>query len=1285
MDINDIKRLPDLYIQKKKLENQIDNLEKISASLESEAGKAEERAKQELKKFESVISAFHQASFDWWTRFFNQNSPDRISDKIKDLKADIAREQQRVDEGKRVDNREFIKDVQILENEIESNKSLQDRFSIKAGYIARKAMLYDVCLYVDNTDWTLKKFNNAHDWGLHLCPNGISSSLFKIWFMISNPFGYFDLKKAVEDFPSLYGSYLTALNKIQSIIKKRNVKNLSELKSLLAHARSEISAGEYNIGLCQKKMDNLRPMESLVSGGQQAFLNLKFDEQRMLHDYKEEYRKEMSNKLSKLPNYQEMKTLCDDVVLNVFDYKNVDIFANGKRLSYQRAVEEAPREFLRKREDIEKQLAATEKELKQTRDGIMQLQDNYKGILNEMTKEDPASTFFGYNPRSTFFIGKTDKSWLNEVDEQGHNIAIQQIEKMAGSRERLKRLPVYKYLKLGEKYAPVLSDIEWQTGTENAVNLICQPLLEDVNEKNPDSATLWAARNLVTTILLSMPIGKVHFTFIDYGTAGIYSEILSRLNRKENLYSVVHNRSQLEKIMDIYRERTKKKTDNPITEVIVWTDCISDDSNSIKDQIKPILQNGANYGYYTIAVPLHNNVVNDRAKQESQKMLTDYKFKDIFVPGEDFNSERSNFIRSAEEYIGKYSEKTIVESIYQEDLPQKPINVEDEGLRIPIGKDNTGGEVFYRFDINSDYPHTFILGGSGSGKSNLLHNILLNGMLKYKSNSLELYLMDLKKGGTDFHPYKDNDKGLPPHISHLLLDDADHQAIYEIMYNLKKKMGERGRMIAAGNYGDINGYNKDHQDNPMPYIMLVVDECHKLFDSDPAERKMQDDINAILRDIGSEGRSQGITFIFATQTFAGMAIPDELKKLIGNKYLMTVKNNEDAEKLFEGGSFKNSDLSKHYAYSKAQNTYVHIYKSEIIKDDRGKEIISDKAKARIYNQERIKGRNECIFSGKDVWSLPTIGETGKNYPIAYIGKSVSVERNDMMVPLMRKTGNNMLITGINDELQAERVFFSSALSLAKQTFNGKRARISIFDNPGDQDDDFNKRESVFNTLESLENVRIFRTEEERLAETARLGNIVRNKNPEKEVNILLILSQEQGRSLLWRNLPVLEQEPAPAPQPSSMSGGSLDASWKELNESLARRKDTFGLPEGFGQNPSQSARPIHQASMSNITMQEELQMILSEGGESDVHIVMQVNSPDNILEDSDSVRRNDLRRWFNHIVILRSSQDLTTKLPVNDIRPDRLNSSSDLLRAIYVDNQKTYQNYIFTPYQLPKQ
>ena len=79
-------------------------------------------------------------------------------------------------------------------------------------------------------------------------------------------------------------------------------------------------------------------------------------------------------------------------------------------------------------------------------------------------------------------------------------------------------------------------------------------LHEDINK--PD-ARLWAASNLITTILLSLPIRKVHFTFIDFKTNGIYAKIFNRLNRDRNLYTVVHDSFQLSEVKKLYLERTQ--------------------------------------------------------------------------------------------------------------------------------------------------------------------------------------------------------------------------------------------------------------------------------------------------------------------------------------------------------------------------------------------------------------------------------------------------------------------------------------------------------------------------------------------------------------------------------------------------------------------------------------------------------------------------------------------------------------------------------------------------------
>lgn len=1255
MDINDIKRLPNLYIQKKELENQIENLEKISASLKSEADQARGNASAKLNKFEKIVSTFQQESRNWWVEFFNRNSPEKMEQNIQTLKSKIAHEQDRIEKSKKYDNSEFKNDIETLESETAQISTLRNGFASKAGFIARKAMLYDVCLYVDKTDWTLKKFNNAHDWGLHLCPNGISSSLFKIWFMISNPFGYSDINKAVEDFPEMYENFLSAQQKLQRILQKYEIKNVndpaSELKTLLEQAQSEARAGNYNIGLFQKQIDDIHPIESLVKGGLTSFLNMKYDDVQLLKGYKEEYQREITKRLSRQPEYQEMKYLCDDIVVEVFDYKNTETFAASRRNRFKQAVEDAPKEFLQKREQTERELEENRKKYNQLREHIKQLQDNYKSILTEMTMQDPASTFF-YQA----------DGWINKENEKGRNLAVEVVENAAENRTRLEYIPTFEYLNLGGTEKPFISDAEWQTGVDRAVNLFVKPLNED---KSKPDANLWAASNLLTSILLSMPIRKVHFTFIDFNAScNLQSKLFNRFNKYRNIYTVVRDMNGLSEVKKTFFERTDTRED--ITEVIVWTNFYSDDVMRIKDELIGVLDNGADHGYYTIAVSMDNSSCSDRAKEQANQLYKDKKFRDVYAPGEDFNSNRSAFVTAVEEYVSRKADTSHAASVVQENMAdgslfnRRPSEIDEQGIYVPIGIDeNSHQEAFYEFNVNSDFPHTFLLGGSGSGKSYLLQNILLNAMLKYKAEDLEFYLMDFKMGAAEFRFYENM-----PHVSHLLIDDADHQAVYEILDELNKKMAERGRKI--GSYKNIVEYNEQHPNDRLPYIVLVVDECHKLFESETADRKMQEAINHVITSIVKEGRSQGVTFIFATQTFAGMEIPSEIKNEARNKYLMRVTTSEDADKLFNGGSVRNSSLSQGYAYHDARKQFIHIYNYVEFKD-KAKETI-------LKNNIRPDNRNNFVFSGKDEYHLPPIGSLKERYPIAYIGKSVSVNRNDMMIPLRKESGSNILITGVNDELQSERVFFNAALSLAIQSYaNGKRARISVFDNPGDEDDRFDLREEVFNQLEANSNVRIFRSKKDRLREIARLGDVARQENPDNEVNILLILAEEKMKRLLSEELPMDEL-------PVDSQSEVIETSVSEQDSLRAK----FGLPVSSSVRVSSAPKPTMNSSSgrrTGTTMQEELLYLLKDGGESHVHIIMQVNQPGNILQDTNMVHRNDIRQWFSNIVMLKCSQEIQMKLPGDDIRLDRLSDRNDMLRAIYLNEDGDAK--MFTPYLIP--
>ena len=72
---------------------------------------------------------------------------------------------------------------------------------------------------------------------------------------------------------------------------------------------------------------------------------------------------------------------------------------------------------------------------------------------------------------------------------------------------------------------------------------------------------------------------------------------------------------------------------------------------------------------------------------------------------------------------------------------------------IPLGFTRGGSARPFVLRMNdTQNAHTVISGETGSGKSNLLHALLLNTMLRYSDNKVEIYLIDFKHG-TDFGIY----------------------------------------------------------------------------------------------------------------------------------------------------------------------------------------------------------------------------------------------------------------------------------------------------------------------------------------------------------------------------------------------------------------------------------------------------------------------------------------------------------------------------------------------------
>ena len=75
-------------------------------------------------------------------------------------------------------------------------------------------------------------------------------------------------------------------------------------------------------------------------------------------------------------------------------------------------------------------------------------------------------------------------------------------------------------------------------------------------------------------------------------------------------------------------------------------------------------------------------------------------------------------------------------------------------ITVSIGKPIDSNLI--NFCLGQDgHVHSFIIGATGTGKSVLLHNIIIETISKYSPEDLQLYLLDCKLGGVEFNRYKD--------------------------------------------------------------------------------------------------------------------------------------------------------------------------------------------------------------------------------------------------------------------------------------------------------------------------------------------------------------------------------------------------------------------------------------------------------------------------------------------------------------------------------------------------
>lgn len=233
---------------------------------------------------------------------------------------------------------------------------------------------------------------------------------------------------------------------------------------------------------------------------------------------------------------------------------------------------------------------------------------------------------------------------------------------------------------------------------------------------------------------------------------------------------------------------------------------------------------------------------------------------------------------------------------------QKP-----EPLIFTLGRNVSGEPVFA--DI-AKMPHLLVAGATGSGKSIMIHSLILSLLYKNSPETLRLILVDPKR--VELSVYN--------HLPHLLAPVIieNKKAIGALRW-LIQEMERRYELLLSAGARDIQSYNKKpasaDKKEKLPYFVVVIDELADLMTSYGKEVE-----GSIIR-LAQMSRATGIHLVVSTQRPSVEVITGLIKANITSRIALQVASQIDsrtildtsgAEKLLGSGDllFISAEFSK---------------------------------------------------------------------------------------------------------------------------------------------------------------------------------------------------------------------------------------------------------------------------------------------------------------------------------------------------------------------------------------
>ncbi|MEK7575853.1 MAG: DNA translocase FtsK [Patescibacteria group bacterium] len=248
----------------------------------------------------------------------------------------------------------------------------------------------------------------------------------------------------------------------------------------------------------------------------------------------------------------------------------------------------------------------------------------------------------------------------------------------------------------------------------------------------------------------------------------------------------------------------------------------------------------------------------------------------------------------------------------QDILSQDEFNKSPYPLIFTLGRDTSGKAIYANL---AKMPHLMVAGATGTGKSVMIHTLIISLLYKNSPEMLRFLMIDPKRVELTIY-----DK--IPHLLSPVIMDAK-KAIMTFKW-ATKEMERRYEVLLKAGVRDISSYHKnilsniaDGEDEPelMPNIIIIIDELADLIATYPRE------VEASIVRLAQMSRAVGIHLVVSTQRPSVEVITGLIKANITSRIAMQVASQVDsrtildmagAEKLLGSGDllFLAGDTSK---------------------------------------------------------------------------------------------------------------------------------------------------------------------------------------------------------------------------------------------------------------------------------------------------------------------------------------------------------------------------------------